>query len=194
VALLSGLTRQEAEPRLAGARTLLRYPQAGDFPEWAALREASRAFLEPWEPLWPADDLLKSAWRRRVRRYQRDVRDDRAYVFFIFEKASGQLAGGLTLSNVRRGVSQSASLGYWAGQHFAGRRLVSDAVRTVLPFAFGSLGLHRIEAACIETNEPSKQVLAACGFKPEGTARRYLRIAGHWRDHLLYATLDDDPR
>jgi [ribosomal protein S5]-alanine N-acetyltransferase len=192
--LIPGLSRAEEGPRLAGARTILRYPAAGDYESWAALREASRAFLTPWEPIWPADDLSRPAWRRRLRRYQRDVKEDRAYAFFVFERETMALVGGLTLSNVRRGVSQSASLGYWAGERFAGKRLISDAVRTLLPWAFGALGLHRVEAACIEDNMPSRRVLTACGFRFEGQARAYLRIAGEWRDHMLFALLDDDPR
>ena len=192
MALLGSLSRVDTPPELAGAKTRLRYPAPADFAAWAELRAASRAFLVPWEPTWPHDDLTRPAFRRRLRRYARDIRDDRAYPFFIFEAATGALAGGLTLSNVRRGVAQSCSLGYWAGERFAGRGLVSDAVRAVLPFCFGPLGLHRVEAACLENNLPSQHVLAAAGFRPEGLARAYLRIDGRWRDHLLFAVLDED--
>jgi len=194
MALLSGLSRAETPPDLSGAKVRLRYPQAADFDEWAELRSLSRAFLTPWEPTWPHDDLTKPAFRRRLRRYARDIREDRAYPFFIYETASGALCGGLTLSNIRRGVAQACSMGYWAGERFAGKGLISDAVRTVLPFCFNTLGLHRVEAACLESNGPSRHVLAACGFQQEGIARRYLRIDGRWRDHVLYAILDEDLR
>ena len=192
MALIGSLSRFDTPPDLTGAKMRLRYPVAGDFAAWAELRGSSRAFLAPWEPTWPHDDLTRPAFRRRLRRYARDVREDRAYPFFIFEAASGELAGGLTLSNVRRGVAQACSLGYWAGERFAGRGLVSDAVRAVLPFCFGPLGLHRVEAACLDANLPSQHVLAAAGFQPEGRARAYLRIDGQWRDHLLFAVLDED--
>ena len=194
MALLSGLSRFDAPPDLSGRKVRLRYPAGGDFEEWADLRSKSRAFLTPWEPTWPYDDLTRAAFRRRLRRYTRDIRDDRAYPFFIFEATSGQLVGGLTLSNVRRGVAQACSLGYWAGERHAGRGLISDAVRAALPFCFGALGLHRVEAACLESNMPSRHVLTACGFRSEGIARRYLRIDGQWRDHMLFAILDEDLR
>lgn len=192
MALLGGLARFETPPELTGRLTRLRMPVAGDFDEWAELRAASRAFLTPWEPTWPYDDLTRPAFRRRLRRYQRDVREDRAYPFFIYEKATGALAGGLTLSNIRRGVAQTCSLGYWSGARHAGKGLISDAVRAVLPFCFGALGLHRVEAACLESNEASRHVLAATGFRGEGVARSYLRIDGKWRDHLLFAIIDSD--
>ena len=192
MALLGGLGRFDTSPEVHGRKTRLRAPIAADFDAWATIRAESRAFLTPWEPTWPHDDLTRPAFRRRLRRYARDARDDRAYPFFIFENATGALVGGLTLSNVRRGVAQTCSLGYWAGERYAGRGLISDAVRTILPFCFGSLGLHRVEAACLESNMPSRRVLGAAGFQHEGLARRYLRIDGQWRDHLLFAVLDED--
>ncbi len=62
--------------------------------------------------------------------------------------------GGCTLSNVRRGVTQSAGLGYWIGARFARHGYMFAAVRAILPFVFTTLGLHRLEAACIPENEP----------------------------------------
>lgn len=193
MALLTGLSRFETPPDLVGRKVRLRYPAGADFDAWADLRARSRSFLTPWEPTWPFDDLTRAAFRRRLRRYTRDIRDDRAYPFFIFAH-SGDLVGGLTVSNVRRGVAQACSVGYWAGESYAGRGLISDAVRTVLPFCFNALGLHRAEAACLESNMPSRRVLTACGFRHEGAARKYLRIDGQWRDHMLFAVLEEDLR
>ena len=192
MALLGSIARFDTPPEVTGRLTRLRMPVAADFEEWAELRAASRAFLTPWEPTWPYDDLTRPAFRRRLRRYVRDMREDRAYPFFIYDKRSGELVGGLTLSNIRRGVAQTCSLGYWAGERHAGKGFISDTVRAVLPFCFGALGLHRVEAACLESNGPSRHVLAAAGFKAEGVARAYLRIDGKWQDHLLFAVLDSD--
>lgn len=177
---------------LYGREVTLRVPQQADFRAWVELREASREFLVPWEPTWPRDDLTKSAFRRRVRRYHQDVREDRAYPFFVFVDGGAQLAGGLTLSNVRRGVAQACSLGYWVGNRYARRGYMSDAVAAVTPFVFDQLGLHRLEAACLPTNHASTALLRKCGFAEEGFARRYLKINGQWQDHLLFAILADD--
>lgn len=177
---------------LESRRLYLRPPAPGDFLAWSQLREASRAFLTPWEPVWPNDDLTRPAYRRRLRRYAQEMREDSGYCFFIFLQEDNQIAGGLSLSNVRRGVTQSCSIGYWMGAPFAGKGLMSEAVRAVFPFVFDRLGLHRLEAACVPENGPSKSVLARTGFQEEGHARRYLRINGVWRDHLLFALLDSD--
>ena len=179
-------------PTLRGKRIYLRVPQLSDWAEWARLRAASRDFLIPWEPTWLEDELTKSAFRRRLRRYTRDSRDGVGYAFFIFSKADDTLLGGITLSNVRRGVTQSCSVGYWMGEKYAGRGMMQDAVKTSFSFVFDELGLNRLEAACLPNNEASTTVLLKTGFLKEGYARQYLRINGKWRDHLLFAILKTD--
>ena len=182
----------EPLPIVEGDGVFLRAPQMSDYSEWTTLREASRAFLTPWEPTWPADDLSRPAFRQRLRRYAEDVRTDQAYPFFLFRTEDNALVGGLALANIRRGVAQAASLGYWIGEPFARRGLMTGAVRGLVPFAFGSLRLHRLEAACIPSNTASIKLLEKAGFVREGYAREYLCINGLWQDHLLFARLNSD--
>jgi ribosomal-protein-alanine N-acetyltransferase len=182
----------EPLPSIGGDGVALRAPQPADYAEWAELREASRAFLAPWEPTWPADDLTRAAFRRRLRRYAEDQRADLAYPFFLFRQSDNTLVGGLTLGNIRRGVAQAGSLGYWMGAHYARQGYMTAAVRALVGFAFTSLRLHRIEAACIPANAASIRLLERNGFSREGYAREYLCINGVWRDHLLYARLSGD--
>jgi [ribosomal protein S5]-alanine N-acetyltransferase len=177
---------------IQGVRVFLRPPAMGDFQMWFETRAASRAHLTPWEPLWSRDELTRAAFRRRVRHYQAEQYEDLGYAFFIFNVETDQLVGGLTLSHVRRGVAQTASLGYWMGAGHTGQGLMSDAVSALVPFAFSALHLHRIEAACIPDNNASIRVLEKCGFQHEGLARRYLKINGTWRDHLLFASVATD--
>ena len=181
----------EPLPCVAGAGVVLRTPQMTDYNEWAALREKSRAFLVPWEPTWPEDDLSRSAFRRRIKRYVEDLRSDQGYAFLIVRNTDNALVGGLTIANIRRGVAQAGSLGYWMGEPFARRGYMTAAVRAVVPFAFATLRLHRLEAACIPTNAGSIRLLENTGFVREGYAREYLCIDGAWQDHLLYARLKD---
>ncbi len=178
-------------PLIRSEGLLLRAPRMDDYVDWAQLRQESRSFLAPWEPVWPVDDLTRQSFRRRMKRYHDDMIADLAYTLFIFEPTTGSLMGGMTLGNVRRGVSQSATLGYWMGQPFAGRGIMTKAVRVMKVFAFEKLGLRRIEAGCISNNIASIRVLEANGFEREGYAREYLCIAGVWQDHFLYACLND---
>ena len=175
-----------------GEGIYLRPPEMRDYEAWADLRGRSRSFLTPWEPTWPGDDLTRLAFRRRLRRNQQEIDNDEAYPFLIF-RDNDELVGGLTLGQIKRGVVQSATLGYWIGEPYAGQGLMSGAVRAVTGFAFTSLRLHRIEASCLPHNEASMLLLERLGFTREGYARAYLRINGVWQDHLLYGLLETDP-
>ena len=177
-----------------GAGVYLRHPVMQDYSAWAELRAGSRAHLAPWEPLWTRDELTRSNFRRRLRQYHREIREDVGYAYLLFREADSRLIGGLNVSNVRRGIAQAASIGYWMGAPFAGHGLMTDAVRTIVHYAFDTLRLHRLEAACLPSNVASQCVLEKAGFKREGLARRYLKINGEWQDHDLFALLSEDPR
>ena len=192
MAFLRATTPLES-PIIAGEGVYMRPPNLADYSAWAELRAESRAFLTPWEPTWPADDLTRSAFRRRIRRYQDEIRDDHAYPFFIFRQADQLLLGGITLSNVTRGMTQTATLGYWMGESYANRGYMTRAVKALAPFAFGALRLHRLEAACLPHNLGSMRLLEKLGFQREGLARGLVCIAGRWQDHIVYALLADDP-
>jgi|SRR5215467_6280607 ribosomal-protein-alanine N-acetyltransferase len=177
--------------RLNGNRVFLRPPDRSDYEAWASLRASSRNFLTPWEPSWPPDALSRANFRARVGRYAEDWRTDQAYNFLIFTHDE-TLLGGIGLSNIRRGVSETGSLGYWVGEVFARQRYMTEALPLVLDFAFDRLGLHRVEAACLPNNTPSHSLLTSAGFRQEGYARQYLCIEGKWQDHLLFAILRND--
>jgi len=179
-------------PVIQGDGLFLRTPSLADYPGWTQLRAESRTFLTPWEPTWPADDLSRTAFRRRMRRYQSEIREDRAYPFFIFRQTDYALIGGITLSNVARGMTQTATLGYWMGERYANLGYMTKAVRAVAPFAFGALNLHRLEAACLPHNGPSIRLLEKIGFRREGLARGLVCINGRWQDHIVFALLTDD--
>jgi ribosomal-protein-alanine N-acetyltransferase len=175
---------------LQGPRVSLRMGESGDWRAWRQLRETSRAFLEPWEPIWPPNALTYLYFCRLMRRQWRDWRQGKAYNFLVFLRmgsgSSGVLAGGITLHDVQRGVAQKATLGYWIGEKFARQGLMTEAASLVCAFALEILKLHRIEANCLPHNEPSMHLLRHLGFTEEGYAKSYLCINGVWQDHVLW--------
>ena len=179
---------------LKGKRITLRMPVSSDYREWAKLRGESRAFLEPWEPSWAPDELEKSAWRYRLRRYREDFARGTAIAFLIFETKTGKLLGGVTLGNIRHGVARSGHIGYWLGEKYVGQGYMVDALEVLARYAFDTMRLHRIEAACIPSNTRSIRVLEKAGFTREGLLRSYLKINGGWQDHYLYALIAGDRR
>src|SRR5262245_29735421 len=146
--LRSGLGAEYAV-LVRGRGVWLRPPLMSDYAAWAELRAMSRAHLTPWEPQWSSDELGRHAYRQRLRHYAREQREDLGYAFFVFRTGDDALLGGLTLSNVRRGVSQSATLGYWMGLPYVRRGYMSAAVAALLGYGYEELRLHRLEAACL---------------------------------------------
>jgi ribosomal-protein-alanine N-acetyltransferase len=188
MALLDWIT-PESGLRIEGEGVVLRPPRARDYEPWSRLRLRSRQFLQPWEPIWPEDDLQRDAFRRRMAAYMREIDAGSAYPFFIFRATDGELMGAITLSHIRRGVAQTATVGYWIGEPFACRGHMTAALKAACEFAFRSLGLHRVEAACVPENEASRRLLLKAGFEQEGLARAYLKINGVWADHLLFGLI-----
>lgn len=171
------------------ARLILRPPERRDYAAWSEGRRNSRAHLEPWEPRWPHDALSREDWVRRLKAWRLAWREDRAYVFLVWDGESEQLVGGASLTNVRRGPAQAASLGYWLLHNATGHGFMREAVDALCHWCFDTLMLERIEAGTLPENTRSQSVLEACGFAEEGRAAAYLEINGRRRDHILYARL-----
>ncbi|MCB9960723.1 MAG: GNAT family protein [Hyphomonas sp.] len=168
-------------------RLVLVPPRRSDFAEWADLRSRSRDHLEPWEPSWPADANSRADWLRRLRAWNDSWRRGRAYVFFMRRINDAALVGGASLTNVRGWPAGAANLGYWLGEPFEGNGYMREGVEAICHWAFGALGLWRIEAGTLPSNARSQRVLTAAGFEQEGYARDYLEIAGRRQDHVLFA-------
>ena len=187
------LFQTDPGPRPEGDKVFLRLPRLSDYKAWSELRTQSASFLKPWEPTWPEDDLTRAAFRNRLGAYAREQEAGEAFPFFMFRRDDARLIGGGRLFHIRRGVAQSAVLGYWIGQPHARRGYMLDGVRAAVSFAFGEMGLHRLEAACMPENAASASVLLKSGFLEEGYAPAYLKINGEWRDHRLFGMVAPPP-
>lgn len=187
------LSRQPETPELYGDQHLLRLPRFTDYRQWFAARDGSRAFLQPWEPTWRADELTESAFRLRVQRNTQEFSSGVAVPFLLFRREDMTLMGGLTVGYIRRGAAQSCMIGYWMGEKYAGNGHMFAALKLAVPYIHTGLQLHRIEAACIPENWKSVRLLEKAGFEREGLLRKYLKINGEWRDHLMFSRLAGEP-
>ncbi|WP_394823750.1 GNAT family N-acetyltransferase [Pendulispora albinea] len=176
---------------LRTSRLVLRVGRDSDV---SALLRASRRnqdYLRPWSPAPPAGQThptLTSAANEIARdRTLWKLGTNCAFFVFPAQEETPRIIGRIALSNIARRVFQNAYLGYWMDRGLQGRGLMSEAVDAVVDFAFGPLGLHRVQAAVMPRNPGSMRVLEKCGFRREGYAVRYLKIAGNWEDHVLFA-------
>ena len=180
--------------RIETERMTLRLPAHSDFRDWSSLREESREFLKPWEPVWSADHLTRKAFTNRVYWAQRAHSGGTALPLFLIRRSDEVLLGAVTIDNIRRGPAQAATIGYWIGAPHARQGYMAEALRAAIHHCFNALDLSRLESACLPENAASRGVLEKCGYKYEGVAQSYLQINGRWRNHVLYANLRGDRR
>ncbi|MCZ4353266.1 GNAT family protein [Roseovarius aestuarii] len=180
--------------RIETERLTLRQPAMPDFRDWVHLRRESSEFLTRWEPKWSPDHLTRKGFTNRVYWAQRAIANGSALPLFLIRREDDRLLGAITLDNIRRGPSQSGTLGYWVGENHARQGYMREAIQATAHYAFERLDLSRIEAACLPENAASRGLLEKCGFKYEGVAQSYLQIDGRWRTHVLYAALRMDRR
>lgn len=194
IGLFKSLSEAIRGKPIRAGRVYMRPPQRRDCRKWLKLRAGSKNFLRPWEPTWPADSLTRKAFFRRLKTYALQSNTDRGYVFLVFRQEDRALIGSVAINDVRRGIAQSCSIGYWIGEQFAGKGYMTEALSGLLPIIFLRLKIHRIEAACLPHNEASQALLEKIGFRREGFAKRYLKINGTWQDHILFGLLDTDDK
>lgn len=171
-------------------RVILRFPTESDRDQFVALRQSSRAHLEPWDPIPPSGlDLYSSAAFDRELETHNTDREQR---WLIIERATNQIAGRIALTNIERGPFQNGRFGYWIGEPFQGKGLMSDALTLAVAHCFrpiteSGLGLHRVCANIMPSNARSRNLLERTGFIKEGFSEKYLQIRGNWEDHERWA-------
>ena len=113
---------------------------------------------------------------------------------FVVLRESGDLVGVINVSEIVRGPFRSAYLGYYAFVPHAGRGYMTEGLTLALRWVFRGLRLHRVEANIQPGNQASRALVRGLGFRREGFSRRYLKVAGRWRDHERWALVAEDWR
>lgn len=171
----------------------LRPPRLFDGSTWSRIRLRDQAHLEDWEPTTPGrweERNSGAAWPPQWWALRSLARRGQSLPFVI--TLNGELAGQITVGNIVRGSLCSAWIGYWVASHVVRGGVATAAVALLVDHSFGVSGLHRLEATVRPENAPSRRVLTKLGFRQEGLFRRYLDVAGAWRDHLCYALVRED--
>jgi [ribosomal protein S5]-alanine N-acetyltransferase len=164
----------------ARPRVLLTELTAADRDAFLAMVRASRSLHRPWAYPPEREDQFGELLSRAER-------DDVLCLLVRPLDDPGAIAGVFTISQIVRGLFQSAYLGYYASAEYAGRGYMREGLELVLDHAFSQLGLHRLEANIQPGNSASIALARGAGFRLEGFSPRYLLIGGQWRDHERYA-------
>lgn len=171
----------------------LRPVKLRDGQAWSAIRIRDREYLQEWEPTgtgrWE-DRNAPLSWPSQWSTLRGLARRGQCLPFAIV--VDGVFVGQLTLGNVIRASLRSAWVGYWVSAELAGGGVATAAVALAVDHAFGPAQLHRLEATVRPENHASIRVLEKAGFRQEGLFRRYLNVAGDWRDHFCYALTSEE--
>ena len=180
--------------RRRGFRVYLRAPQNSDAAEFLTAVKASRRLHVAWvhPPSTPA------RYTTFVRRYGRFTKEDALVAthvgLLVCRRDDNAIVGVINIGEIVRGLFKSAYLGYYAFSPYAGAGYMSEGIELALIMAFRTLKLHRVEANVQPTNAQSLTLVRRAGFVREGYSRRYVRIAGRWRDHVRMALLVEEWR
>lgn len=180
-------TRKNAAT-LEGNRVHLRPPRRSDETAFVAQALASRRLHRRWVQAPDAPD----AFAVYVQRYRRIDQAARHAGFLVVRNDDRALAGVINFSEIVRGAFLSAYVGYYAFAALSGSGYMTEGFSLALDFAFGGLALHRVEANVQPANARSIALVERLGFVREGYSRRYVKVAGRWRDHVRFAMLAED--
>lgn len=181
--------------RLEEGRTAIRPFARGDLDALLALRLENRAFMAPYEADRTEAFFTRAGQAREIALDSEAWAAGAGYAFAILDRtADDRLIGRIALSNVVRGVWQNATIGYWVDHAANGAGHATAAVLLICRFAFEHAGMHRVQPAIMPRNARSRRVVEKAGFRHEGTAERYLKIAGVWEDHDIFALTREEWR
>ena len=180
----------ELHPCLKGSRVYLRAPKWEDYNQWKSVRSFNQDFLRSYEPKWSEDALSEVFFKRRLKKQNKEVCSGRGSFFLIFHQKNNKIIGGINLNNIQYGAAHFASVGYWLDERHLKQGYMYESAELIIDYAFNSLKLSRLNAACLPKNNPSINLLLKLGFEKEGFAKKYLQINGNLEDHLLFGLVN----
>ena len=182
---------------LRHGQVTLRPMRARDEDAWAEIRRRGYAWFNPWDSTRPPDSP-EPVWTfaAQVREFARRARRGQMLPWGVeytpAPDAGPVFCGQVTVSGISYGASCSAQFGYWIDPRWAGRGIIPLGVAMAADYCFGTLRLHRLEAAICPENIKSLAVVRKVGFRDEGVASRYMHVRGMWQDHRMFVLFAED--
>jgi ribosomal-protein-alanine N-acetyltransferase len=185
----------DADVTLETARLVLRVGPADAADRMAHYYRDNEEHLRPWAPIPAVQYFNPAFWSEALQRDRADLAERRSARFVIFARddRNGPVLGQCNFSEFVGGIFQACYLGYALDKSCVGKGVMSEALGAAIPFVFRTLGLHRIMANYMPSNERSAKLLRKLGFEIEGFAHNYLFINGAWQDHVLTSLTNPEP-
>ncbi len=156
--------------------------------EIAVLVRANLERLRPWMP-WAIDEYSAENAKEFIHRTLKEFAENGRFNVMI--EVDGRLAGSLGFHDLDT-VNQSAAIGYWIGEEFEGRGIVSRCCRVLIDYLFDTMKLNRVQINCNFENIRSRAIPERLGFKLEGIHRQVEFHNGKYGDWAVYAMLNNE--
>ena len=147
------------------------HPDVERYQSWSGYSlESGRSLIESMQGLTPG---VPGQW----------------YQFALEERGGGALIGDLALK-VDESEPREAEIGFTLAPKHQGKGFGAEAVRGLLGYAFGALGLHRVIAVTDALNEPAAGLLERVGMRREAHFQENIFFKGAWGSECLFAVLE----
>jgi ribosomal-protein-serine acetyltransferase len=164
---------------------LLDHHHAG---ELFALIGNNRSYLRRWLPEWDVQKTLDDC-ARVIKSSLEQLAANNGFTLGIWWQ--GHLAGIVGAGSIDW-ENRSTMLGYWLGETYQGKGLMTGACRALVDYLFSELKLHRIEIRCATSNIKSCAVPKRLGFTKEGVLRKAQAFDDRFLDIEVYGLLAED--
>jgi ribosomal-protein-alanine N-acetyltransferase len=177
-------------------RLLLTLPGAEHAQRVVNYFATNREHLAPWEPPFPKGMFTTRFWERRLVQNQQEYRSGTSMRLVLLKRddPEGPVHGLTNFTQFVRGAFMACTLGYSLDHDAEAKGLMHEALSAGLTHCFEKLRMHRVMANYLPINERSGRLLKRLGFEVEGYARDYIFIDGAWRDHILTARTNPQPK
>jgi [ribosomal protein S5]-alanine N-acetyltransferase len=168
-------------------RLIVRPLKISDYKVWKIGLTTMHPAKNRWDQgNWPDKEVTLTKFKKILKSQKENRNEDRFYSLAVFEKASGQHVGSVSIMDVNRGLGQSAFLGYFINNRFWGKGYGKEATQAGIDIGFRDLKLHRLEAGVEPANRRSILLARSLGLRKEGLKKRAVFIRGQWQDLVVY--------
>ncbi len=183
------MTEQEW-PLIKTPRLVVRLLDSAEAHKMLKFRLENRSHLEPWEPVRRPEFFTINYWHMQLQTLRREFSQGQSLCLSLLTRDESEVIGVCNFTNIVRGTFQSCHLGYGIAEKYQGHQLMYEALEPACDFVFDQLGLHRVMANYMPSNQRSGKLLEKLGFEVEGHAKQFLLINGKWEDHVLTARIN----
>jgi ribosomal-protein-serine acetyltransferase len=163
----------------------LRLIEPRDAEELNALIERNLHHIKKWSA-WLKDDRSIENTRAFIKRNLKQFAENEGFAVGIWYQ--DEMAGQIEY-NYLDWVNRKTEIGFWLGESFQGRGLVTKSCRVLIGHAFNKLKLNRVEMHCGIENTKSSKIPEKLGFRNEGIIRQAGWLHDHFVDFVIYGML-----